>query len=346
MAAPNAPRLRGPSANTNAAVGQAGLLVAGMITVWIGLCLVRAVLLAEANAPALVFWTLLAEAIAPAVVAAMVVWILARQPKAADEARLIASRGALIHTLEGAREALLAIQGASERQVEAAMRMARIAHAVEREGDRLESLFSGVREDAPALIEDARAIGAAWDRVRDQALRQSDALRAALRDVREGGARVSAEIGVALARQTQQIEAIDAASRTTTAAIASRAYALDAAVEGALGRSEVVLTELTEQGQKLVQNSRRDHDVATARAETVLSTARQVVGAAQYLDADSPAREEAIYAARRFTKAFEALLAALTPGGSEALIRILLASDFGRLYLRLGARLGRFPTQA
>ena len=320
-------------------------VAAGALVLWVGIGVVRLGLSPDAPADAL--RSILIAVLLPAIVAALVAWLLAgRRPLETDEARLLASRGALADALESAQEALVTIEEASQQQVQAAASLAQAANALERQGERLESLFSGLREGAPRLIEDARLVGTAWNRVHDQAVRQSDAVRATLVAVREGGARASAEIGVTLARQTQQIEAIEGASKAATAAIASRAYALDAAAEGALARSEVVLSNIAENRAKRIERVARDDVLPNDRAKEVLARARQVVVAAPYLDGASPAKEEAEYVADRFTAAFEALLASLTPNHSEHVIRILLASDIGRLYLRLGARTGRFSERA
>ena len=145
-------------------------------------------------------------------------------------AALVAADSGEVRALEARSEALavvvttLATQGAEAR--EGATALADVL-------PQLEAGVAGIRSGLLTLGEDSSS-----------QLRAAEAL---LQRVQAWHAEASARADAAVAALASHHARIDEASRESTAAIAKRSYALDAAVDGVLGRVETVMAEVGQQ---------------------------------------------------------------------------------------------------
>lgn len=211
--------------------------------------------------------------------------------------------------------------------------------------------MTALREEGAALSETARAVEATWTSLRRQARSHVEAIGEALSGLRARSLAVGAEVGAMLATQSRHLEALEETSRETTSAISKRVYALDAAFNGAVGRAEAALDRLAQKSEAL--EAARQEDETAARGDDASKDAARVLRLGALIQANielfemrgSPSQEELARLAGRFITVFEGLLRKLTPKGSDAVLRLLLASDHGRLYVKLAQMSGRLAAE-
>ena len=122
-----------------------------------------------------------------------------------------------------------------------ANRLAAAAADVRRSGERAESVTSSLIATMPELERIGRQVEALSGALGDDTEGQLKIIDALLASVQIRGDEVAAQSDAAIASMNKQLAEIDEQSRATTTRIAKRAYALDAAVDGASARSTEML---------------------------------------------------------------------------------------------------------
>lgn len=160
-----------------------------------------------------------------------------------------------------------------------ATRLTAAAAEVRQSGADADMAATRIAAALPSLTEVQRRIDEMGGRLASDTVRQLEIIEALLAAVQVRGDEVAAQSDAAIASINKQLAEIDEASRATTSRIAKRAYALDAAVDGASARSTGLLDSVASRIADTMAALDARLTAARGELEAVGSEGTAVIGA-------------------------------------------------------------------